>query len=638
MAQELPVAHLIRFGPYTADLRSRELYNSGIKLKLRDQSFQVLVILLEHPGEVVTREQLRQRLWTDDTFVDFDHGLNAAVERLRRCLNDSASTPAFIETLPRRGYRFIGQLDPEPLPQIPQDAEKEVPLEAPARSTEAAPTDPRRTIFLISALALVGILLFFFAARWRRSRSVSTQPPHQTMLAVLPFENLSGDPDEDYFSDGLTEELITQLGSLNPYQLGVIARTTSMAYKRTSKSAQQIAAELGVDYILESSIRCDGNQMRITVQLIRARGQVHVWAQSYDRQIRNSIALQKEVAKAVAEQIKIKLSPAYSGGPSSLRSVDPQANEAYLRGRYFQNQFTVVGYGKAITYFQQAIDLDPNFAEAYSGLAECYHYLVVTDSMSTADGESKALEAARKAVALGENLAESHSALAGVKIGLYDWAGSEVECKRAIELNPSYSIEHRIYAALLVALGRHDEAWEQINQAMRTDPLSLPNNAEVVRTLYYARDYDHAIEQAHKGLQLDPDYYRIHFWLARVYAQEGMHPEAVAEAKRVLQAMPDSTVGLTELAYSLATNGRESDAQEILQRLQEKSKRTFIPAYSFATIHIALNQRDQAMQDLQKAYDEKDWALLVLAVEPRLDPLRPDPRFQELIRKAGLHI
>ncbi len=636
MAQELPVAHLIRFGPYTADLRSRELYNSGIKLKLRDQSFRVLVMLLEHPGEVVTREQLRQRLWPVDTFVDFDHGLNAAVERLRRCLNDSASTPAFIETLPRRGYRFVGGLDPEPLPQIPQ-AEKEVPLEVPAPYTEPAPTYPRRTIFLISALALLVILLFFFAAR-RRSRSMSTQPPHQTMLAVLPFENLSGDPNEDYFSDGLTEELITQLGSLSPDQLGVIARTTSMAYKRTSKSAQQIAGELGVDYILESSIRRDGNQMRITVQLIRARGQVHVWAQSYDRQIRNSIALQEEVAKAVAEQIKIKLSPAYSVGPSSPSSVDPQANEAYLRGLYFQNQFTVLGYGKAITYFQQAIDLDPNFAEAYSGLAECYHFLVVTDSLSTADGESKALDAARKAVALGENLAESHSALAGVKMGLYDWAGSEVEYKRANELNPSYSIEHRLYAALLVALGRHDEAWEQINQAMRTDPLSLPNNAEVVRTLYYARDYDHAIEQARQGLQLDPDYYRIHFWLARVYAQKGMHPEAVAEAKKVLQAMPDSTIGLTELAYSLATNGRQSDAQKLLQRLQEKSKRTFIPAYNFAIIHIALNQKDQAMQDLQKAYDEKDWALLVLAVEPRLDPLRPDPRFQELIRKAGFHI
>jgi len=280
MGQELPVAHLIRFGPYTADLRSGELYKSGIKLKLRDQSFQVLVMLLEHPAEVVSREQLRQKLWPSETFVDFDHGLNAAVERLRRCLSDSASTPAFIETLPRRGYRFIGRLEPEPLPQIPKDAEKEIPLEVPAQTTKPAPRHARRTIFLISAFSFATILLFFvlffLGVHWRRSRSSSMQPAHQTMLAVLPFENLSGDPNEDYFSDGLTEELITQLGALSPNQLAVIARTTSMVYKRTPKSVRQIASELGVDYLLESSVRRDGDQMRISVQLIRTGDQVHV--------------------------------------------------------------------------------------------------------------------------------------------------------------------------------------------------------------------------------------------------------------------------------------------------------------------------------------------------------------------------
>jgi len=639
MGQELPVAHLIRFGPYTADLRSGELYKSGIKLKLRDQSFQVLVMLLEHPAEVVSREQLRQKLWPSETFVDFDHGLNAAVERLRRCLSDSASTPAFIETLPRRGYRFIGRLEPEPLPQIPKDAEKEIPLEVPAQTTKPAPRHARRTIFLISAFSFATILLFFvlffLGVHWRRSRSSSMQPAHQTMLAVLPFENLSGDPNEDYFSDGLTEELITQLGALSPDQLAVIARTTSMAYKRTPKSVRQIASELGVDYLLESSVRRDGDQMRISVQLIRTGDQVHVWAHSYDRQISHSIALQEEVAKAVAEQIKIKLGPAHNG-PSSPRALDPQANEAYLRGRYFGNQFTVVGYRKAISYFQQAIDRDPSFAEAYSGLADSYYFLVVTDAMSPQDGESKALDSAGKAVTLGEGLAESHNALGSVMLGLLNWSQAEAEFKRAGELNPSYSTEHRIYAALLATLGRHDEAWEEIRQAMRTDPLSLPNNSEVVRTLYYARDYDRAIEQAHKALQLDPEYYRIHFWLARVYAQKGMHSEAVAEAEKVWQAMPDSSLGLTELAYSLAAAGRQAEAQTNLQRLQEKSKHAFVPAYNFAIIHIALHQKDQALQDLERAYDEKDWALMVLAVEPRLDPLRSDPRFQDLLRKVGL--
>lgn len=632
MAREAAVAHLIRFGPYAADVRSRELYKFGIKLKLRDQSFQVLAILLEHPGEVVTREELRQKLWPDEIFVDFDHGLNAAVERLRRCLGDSALNPAFIETLPRRGYRFIGELaSPE---------SKAGPAEVPQEPAQAVPATGRRNVFpisfLISMVAMATVLLLLFLGiRWRRPSVASVAPPRQTMLAVLPFENLSGDPNQDYFSDGLTEELITQLGALSPDRLGVIARTSSMVYKHTSKSARQIAGELGVDYVLESSVRRDGDQIRISVQLIRARDQVHVWVNSYDRQVSRSIALQEEVAKAVAEQVKIKLSPAYRG-PATPGHLDPQANEAYLRGRYFGNQFTAAGLREAITYFQQAIDLDPTFAEAYSGLADSYHILVVTDGMSPEEGESKALSAARQAVALGEGLAEPHNALGGVMIGMYDWLRAESEFKRAIELNPSYSTEHRFYAALLATQGRHEEAWVQIGQAMRTDPLSLPNNAEVVRTLYYARDYDRAIEQSKKAMQLDPDYYRTHFWLARVYAQKKMYAEAILESERVLKAMPDSGVGLTEMAYSLAAGGREAEAREMLRRLQEKLKRSFVPAYDFAVIHLALHEPDQAMSYLQKAYQERDWALMVVAVEPRLDPLRQDPRFQELVGKVGL--
>ncbi|MGC2195354.1 MAG: tetratricopeptide repeat protein [Terriglobales bacterium] len=628
MGRELSVTQLIRFGPYTADLRSGELHKSGLKLKLRDQSFQVLAMLLEHSGDVVTREQLRQKLWPDETFVDFDHGLNAAVERLRRCLGDSAARPAFIETLPRRGYRFIGKVDSA-------EEEEESAVDSPKERPVSSPSDGRRTIVLISTMLATLFLLVFFVAYRRQSSVATRRAPHQTMLAVLPFQNLSGNPNEDYFSDGLTEEIITQLGALSPDQLGVIARTTSMAYKRTSKSVQQIARELGVDYILESSIRRDGDQMRISVQLIRTRDQVHVWANSYDRQVSHSITLQEEVAKAVAEQIRIKLSPAYQGPPGS-RPLDPQANEAYLRGRYFGNQFTVEGYRKAIAYFQQAIERDPGFAEAYSGLADSYYFLVVTDAMSPQAGESKAWDAARQAVVLSEGLAESHNSLGNVMMGLFDWPRAEVEFKRAIELNPSYSAEHRLYAALLVTLGRHEEAWEQINQAMRSDPLSLPNNAEVVRTLYYARDYDHALEQAQKALQLNPEYYRVHFWMARVYAQKRMYPEAVTESQKVLQAMPDSTLGLTELAYSLAAGGSQSEARKILRRLEERSKHDFVPAYNFAVIHVALDEKDAALRYLQKASEERDWALMVLGVEPRLDPLRGAPGFRELLARVRL--
>ncbi len=382
---ELTTARVL-FGPYVLDLRSGELRKFGTKVKMGEQPFQILLILLDRPGEMVTREQLREKLWANDTFVDFDHGLNSAVQRLRDCLSDSAAKPRWIETLPRRGYRFIGQVEwsekntPSEAQPEPRDGSEEKsseglavlpavrelstesrdqrvigiqsPLATPSGTAQPAAPHRRHAIVLICAIILAAPLFFFLSARWRRSSRTNARSPHQTMLAVLPFENLSGDPGQDYFSDGLTEELITQLGSLSPDQLCVIARTTSMAYKRTSKSAQQISGELGADYILESSIRRDGDQMRITVQLIRSRDQSHVWAHSYDRQVSHSIALQEEVAKALAEQIRIKLSPSYAGSSHS-RPLDPQANEAYLRGRYFGNQFTVQGYRKAIAYFSK---------------------------------------------------------------------------------------------------------------------------------------------------------------------------------------------------------------------------------------------------------------------------------------------
>ena len=593
---------------------------------------------MQSHGHLINRDQIIERIWGKGVFVDTEHGINTAIRKIRQALGDDPEQPRFVQTVTRKGYRFIA-----PTIEISEHGDGSVfatahpsTFDAPSAIDSRAPLPqkgrwPRFAMLAVAA----GLALAFFLAYlgWRRTHAVPSSNTGHLMLAVLPFENLSGDPNEDYFSDGLTEEIITQLGALSPDQLGVIARTTSMAYKRTSKSVQQIAKELGVDYILESSIRRDGNQMRISVQLIRARDQVHVWAHSYDRPIGHSITLQEEVAKAVAEQIRIKLRPAYSG-PPSLRPLDPEANEAYLRGRYFGNEFTVVGYRKAITYFQQAIDRDPSFAEAYSGLADSYYFLVVTDAMSPQVGESKALDAARHAVALGEGLAETHTALGSVMLGLLDWSQAEAEFKRAIELNPSYSTEHRIYAALLVTLRRHDEAWEQINKAMRTDPLSLPNNAEVVRTLYYARDYDRAIEQGKKALQLAPDYYRTHFWLSRVYAQKGMYREAIAESEKVLRAMPNSSVGLTELAYCLAAGGRQLEARKLLQRLEQKSKRDFVPAYNLAVIHVALNEPDKALHYLQKAYQERDWAMMVPPVEPRLEPLRGNPSSRNFWRKA----
>ena len=631
----------VRFAEFELDSGRYELRRGDSVVKLEKIPMELLILLVESDGQLVTRDQIIDRIWGKDVFLDTEHGINTAIRKVRQALGDDPDQPRFVQTVTGKGYRFIApkiNSRPSGNGSAAAAASEQVVDVLPVADLPSGSVQKRHwTRFSIWALTggLAFALVFALYIGWRRLRAVPSAKPGQVMLVVLPFENLSGDPNEDYFSDGLTEELISQLGALSPDQLGVIARTTSMAYKRTSKSAEQIARELGVDYILESSIRRDGDQMRITVQLIRTADQVHVWAHSYDRHISHSIAGQEEVARAVSEQIKIKLSPTHRS-PSGLRPLDPEANEAYLRGRYFGNQFTTAGYRTAITYFQQAVDRDPNFARAYSGLAEAYHYLVVTEAMSTQEGESRALDAARRAVALDEGLAESHTALALAMIGFLDLSEAEVELKRALELNPSYSTAHRVYAVLLVTLKRQDEAWAQINQALRLDPLSLPSNAEAVRTLYYARDYDRAIEQGRKALQLDPNYYRTHFWMARAYAQKGMHAEAIAESENILQAIPDSSVGLTEVAYSLAVGGRQPEARRILQHLEEKTNHDFVPAYDFAVIHLGLHEPDAAFDYLQKAYQERDYTMVILEVEPRLDSLRSDPRFQNLVRKVGL--
>ena len=557
------------FGDFELDVPRYELRRKGRVQKLERIPMELLIFLLEKQGSVASRQEIADRLWGKEVFVDTENGINTAIRKIRQTLRDDPDKPRFVLTVTGKGYRFVGE------------------------------------------------------------------KPAQLMLVVLPFENLSGDTAEDYFTDGLTEEMIAQLGSLSPEQLGVIARTTSMAYKRTSKSVQQIGQELGVDYVLESSVRRNGNQLRITVQLIRTRDQVHVWAHNYDRDIGGSIALQEEVARAIAFQIEVKLGRDYAKRSVRTRP-DHQANEAYLRGRFFYNQFTPDGYRKAITYFQQAIERDPNFAEAYAGLSECYRYLTITDFLSPAEAFPKIIDSARHAVLLGDSLAESHCALALAMKHKYLWRDAEKAYKRAIALNPSYSDTHRSYAALLAAELRHSEAWEQICEAMRTDPLSLPNNAEVVRTLYYARDYDRALEHAHKAMQLDPNYYRTHFWMGRVYAQKQMYDEAVAEAEFVQRAIPNSILALTELAYSLAVAGHELEARKILRELEHRAQSGFVPAYSLAVIHLALGESDSSLKYLEQSYDEGSWALLVLACEPRWDSVRNTAAFRTLLAKLEL--
>jgi TolB-like protein/DNA-binding winged helix-turn-helix (wHTH) protein len=615
MESAQPKSHRFSFDNFEVDLRSGELRKNGRKIRLQGQPFQLLAILLERPGEVVTREEVSRRLWPGNTFVDFDHGLGTAINKLRDALGDSAEDPRFVETLPRRGYRFIGKIDRnEPQP-----------------AAQTSGNSLQRRVLLLFAGLLAAVVLLLLLRMWRRGSTASTSnPPHPIMLAVLPFQNFSGDASQDYFSDGLTEEMITQLGELNGNQLSVIARTSSMAYKNTTKDVGQIGRELGVDYVLESSVRRDGDQVRITVQLVRVKNQVHVWASSYDREVTHSIAVQEEVAREVAQQIKVNL-----GRTEAVQGpLNPVANDAYLKGRYYLNQFTESGFSQAASYFNQALAADPKFAAAYAGLSESYTFLIITNAIPPQEGWPKVRDAAQKAVELDSALSDGHLNLAHFRMHMWDWKDAEADFQRAIALNPSSEKAHRWYAAYLCSLGRHQECVKEITQSRGLDPLSSITNAEVVRELYYGRQYEEAVEEGRKAELVDPEFPRTHFWLGRVYTQLGKNSEALAEAERA--GPPDSIVRVTEMAYASARAGKTVQARALVRDLQERSKRGYVPAYDLAVIHLALGENETALQWLQKAYDEHDWALVVLAVEPRLDPLRSDPRFQVLMRKVGL--
>ena len=526
-----------------------------------------------------------------------------------------------METLPRRGYRFIGKIDHF-------EAEAPAPIDT-ASADASAKTRPIWLVPICVGIVAAVLLVSFLLMRQRHSIAGSNRF-RPIMLAVLPFQNLSGDSSQDYFADGLTEEMITHLGELNGSQLGVIARTSSMAYKKTTKGIGQIGRELDVDYILESSVRRDGNQVRITVQLIRVQNQAHVWANSYDRELIHSIGVQEEVAREVAQQIKLNLAP---GGALHV-PLNPLANDAYLQGRYFFNQFTEDGFSKAASHFEKAVTVDPDFAAAWAGIAESYTFLIITNVLRPQEGWPKVRDAAQKAVELDPTLSDGRLNLAHFEMHMWNWKLAEPGFLKSIAQNPSNEMAHAWFAAYLTSLGRHQEAIREINLSGELDPFSGIANASVVRTLYYARQYEQAVEEAHKAELLDPDYPRTHFWLGRAYAQLGKFSEAIAEAER--SGPTNSVIRLTELAYARGRAGETTEAHALLQNLQQRAKLAYVPAYDFAIIHNALGENEQAFAWLQKAYDEHDWALIVLGVEPRLDPLSSDPRFKDLLRRVGL--
>src|SRR5579864_2134630 len=611
------------FDVFEADLRSGELRKHGIKIKLHHQPFQVLAMLLEHPGEVVTREELKSKLWPLDTFVDFDVGLNSAVKKLRDALGDSAEIPRYVETLPRRGYRFIGSLsDASSSKAEPPSAVAESVVEGQSSAANegvATGVSAARSRWVLWAMAGVAVALLVLMAGlnvggWRLRFWATAAPVHIRSIAVLPLENLSGDPAQEYFTDGMTDALVTELAQIS--SLRVISRTSVMRYKGTRKPLPDIAKELSVDGIVEGSVVQSAERVRVNAQLIEAATDRHLWASMYERSPGDVVILQSEVARAIANAIQVQLTPQEEARLTRVQSVDPQAYESYLRGRYFWNKRTDDSVRKSIDYFQEAIQKDPNYALAYAGMADAY---LVRNDLSPKEACSKAKATAKIALQMDDGLAEAHNAMA-MSLFCYDWdwAGAEREFQRALALNPNYAMAHQWYGQFQKAMGRRDWAAE-VKRARELDPLSLV----IAGAGQYltSGQYDQAIENSRKKLELDPEFAHAYFQLGQTYEQRGMYKDAIAQFQKGLDLSGGEPSYLAALGYVYGLSGRRAEAMNVLTQLALLSKHRYVSPYDIAMVHVALGEKDSAFDWLEKALTARSYELVYLRVDNRMEPM-----------------
>lgn len=568
---------LLRFDQFQLDVTTGELRKSGAPVKLPPQPARVLVLLARNAGRLVTREDIQREVWRTDTFVDFEQGLNYCLKEIRAALGDDARAPKFIETLPKRGYRFLASIDRAAAPAV--------------------------------ASAKIGI-------------------------AVLPFENLSGDPEQEYFSDGLTDEMITRLGRLNPARLGVIGRTSAMKFKASRQTIAEIGRELGVAYVLEGSVRRSSTRVRITARLVQAGDQTHVWTESYDRSFDDVLTLQGDIAQAIAREIDVQLAPGAAMRLARARGVGSQALEAYLKGRYFWNKRTSDAFKKGIEYFNRAIDLEPDYAAAYDGLSDSYLMLACRGVLPIAETFKKAKDAAEHALTIDPELGEARASLAHVRLHGWEWEGLDEEFRRALELNPGYAFAHYWYAEYLMAIGRPDEAVASVRRALAIDPLSSVLNASLGMILYLARRMDESQEALRKGLEIDPGHFLLHFRRGLVLMQVGAPRGAIEEIERAVELSGRSTETLAGLAQACARAGMPDAMEKILAELLGQTER-YVSPYNIARVYAAHRDAARVFEWLERAYEEHNPDLIELRTEPVFDSVRGDARFSALLRRIG---
>jgi TolB-like protein/DNA-binding winged helix-turn-helix (wHTH) protein/tetratricopeptide (TPR) repeat protein len=639
-----PTRRKIRFGVFQVDLASGELYKHGIRIKLQEQPFQVLAVLLEHPGEMVTREELRQRLWGHDTYVDFDHSLNISINKLREALGDSAATPRFIETLPRRGYRFVAPVTveepaaPAPAPVVEAAAAPTSAAQVESATTSSTPI-PTRTNRAFSAVVIAVALGLAISAVWLRPWQGNSSGAGRVMLAVLPFQDLSRDHSQDYFIAGLHDEMIAQLGHLNPARLGVIARTSTIQPSLAQKPIDQIGRDLRVDYVLEGTIRRDADRFRITAELIKVSDMTQMWTETYEVKLGDMLTLQEDIGHRVSDALSMEFLPAMEQQMQQRATRNAEAYEAYLKGRFLWHQETRQASEQAIALFQKAITLDPNYAPAYVGLADTYDVMGGYGFVPADEAFPKGKAAAAKALELAPNLSDAYSSMAFAAF-YYDWNFVEAErlFRQALQLDPNNVLAHEFYGSFLHVMGRLDEAEAENQLAKKLDPLDGWLYDDKGWILLTRRRPQDAVSEFQKSVELNPSFPAGHLSLAVAYLRTQQYDKALAEVQKAEELGGDPTRVLEILGSAQATSGDKAGAEATVHKLVTGNISGRVSPYSIALIYTALGRKSEALDWLEKGYKEKDTWIIWVGVLQEWQSLRSEPRFMNLLHELKLPV
>jgi TolB-like protein/DNA-binding winged helix-turn-helix (wHTH) protein/Flp pilus assembly protein TadD len=643
-----------RFRDFVLDVAAYELRRNGHRVRLERQPMDLLILLVGRPGQLVSRSEIVDALWAKDVFVDVENGVNTAIRKLRQALRDAPDKPTYIETVPGRGYRFVAaveaQADAGPSPLPPAAAPPSVvvgaePLAAGAETAadRASLTVPKavvgeraaerragaRWVFgVLTVTALTAALLW----AWKRPAESVTR----VTIAVLPFDNLNGDPETDYLASGLTEDTIVSLGRIDPERVSVIGRTSMIAYRGTKKSLAEIGRELGSDYLVESSLRAESHHLRITARLIRVRDQVQVWSDSFDRNASSILGLQQEISSVIAEQVRTRLSPDRQRALGRRQTQSAEAYDLFLRGRHFLDQRTPEAMQRAIESFQRATVTDPAYSLAWANLAMAYGSSPLNSDLDPRRAFPLAREAAIRAVAANPDLAEAQHALGHINWAFqWDWPAAEAAFRRAVELDPNYSLVHLILAHLLSQEGRHAEAEPFMRRARELDPLDPLSYALSSQVAFQARDFTGALGHANRAIALDQEFWIGHQMRGQALEQLGDHDlalKALATAAR-LSGQNSKAISLT--GYILGRSGRTAEARDLLGALEMASRQRYVPPYALALVHAGLGDTDAAFEWLNRAYAARDVHLMFLTVDVKWDPYRSDRRFGDLLARCG---